>query len=766
MNKSLGNKAGLIKDDPLTILYGKLNSKFKMSNTELPKMFHLVWIGDKTIPYIGELSIRSIRTHNSDYKIVLHHTNKELPNFTNVKHLVETCDLKCNHINNLIEIEGVPINRITGQSDLIRLLVVNLYGGIYIDLDIIIHKSFDDLRTELFESEAEVLMGFEKHHTKYLYINNGLIMGKKNNIVIKEWLSRFARKYDPSGWSEHGVNLITELYKSELKNKMIIKTGEYFHPIPFKHIAKKLVTDTLYTENSYSVHLFNKMTEEIMSVLNKNREQYLEKNSNLLCNIIEKGLNKNFGHIDTVYNSTAYKKIIAYTDTLKPIQLKSIQSIRYHNPLIPIVVFTQSELNTALLDGLNITIARIDSKIFNTEKIKFQFLYKFGGMYVDLDTICLQSFKSIFKVFKEQKLENGILVCKEMNRKTFDINDGVILTKADNPIIYNIIQRNGNACKALLTEYKSNNKSFILLSHLNFNPIDYKDVCKILKQEDYDESILQSSFAVNLFAKTSHNILDEALANENSFLNYIIDIGIGKRSFYNKQFDETINYINLFNRPERKLFFIATWSRLFTDLKHFNAIKTEGKINGCGKSHHTIVYNSNEEFCIVLEDDAIPTKDFTKVFPNVLEYAKHNTTEYDLLTLATPTLLNGENKTLFAEKINDSLIKIGNCSSSHFIIYTKSILPFFDKFYYELNNNKTKETNQDWYFNMTPEVRKVVTYPFLSLQYFGFYSDVVNVTREESFFNKGMKQLNIIKENLDKGVKGNLYKMIPKNCMF
>lgn len=757
MNKSLGRKAELLKDDPITILYNKMNSNLPMTKEALPKMFHLVWIGDKELPYIGEVSIRSIRAHNPDFKIVLHHTNKELIN----NDIVKSCDVICNHINNLTEIEGVSINRITGQSDLIRLLTVNLYGGIYIDLDIVILKSFEDLRMELFESNAELLMGFEKHHTKHLYINNGLIMGKKNNAVIKEWLSQFARRYNSSGWSEHGVNLITDLYKTELKSKMIVKPGEYFHPIPFKYICSRLTSSAVFTENSYSVHLFNKMTENIMNLLDKERENYIYTNTNLLCDIIGKGLNINFNDIDTPYSDTSFEKVVAYTDTLKPIQIKCLQSIRYHNPILKIVVFTAVDLNTALLEGLNINIVKINNKVS-----KFKLLNKFGGMYIDLDTICLQSFKSIFEVFEEQNLENGILVCKEMNKKQFDINDGVILTKPGNPIIQSVMKFNGNSCKALMNEYKLNTKSFILLSHLNFNPVDYRDVAKVLKSEDYDPSVLNSAFGINLFAKSSYNILDEALANENSFLNYIMDIGLGKKNFYNTQFNETINYINLFYRPERKLFFIATWSRLFTDLKHFNAIKTEGKINGCGKSHHTIVQNSSNEYCIVLEDDAIPTEDFINVFPSVLEYAKNNTNDYDLLTLATPTLLNGETKKLTAEKINDHLIRIGNCSSSHFIIYTKSILPFFDKFYYELSNNKTKETNQDWYFNMTPEIRKVVSYPFLSLQYFGFCSDVVSATREDSFFKKGMQQLEIIKDSLNRNIKGNLYSMIPKKYMF
>lgn len=159
-----------------------------------------------------------------------------------------------------------------------------------------------------------------------------------------------------------------------------------------------------------------------------------------------------------------------------------------------------------------------------------------------------------------------------------------------------------------------------------------------------------------------------------------------------------------------------------------------------------------------MEDDAIPTKEFLSKFPDILAYVKENTSEFDLFTLATPTILDKKKKTLICRKISDSILKISNCSSSHFIIYTPSILPFFDKFYHEIETGKTKEFNQDWYFNLELNIRKMVCYPFLSLQYFGFMSDVVNSSREENFFVCGEKQVEIVM-NHSKDI--NMYSLIP-----
>ncbi len=766
MNKQLKGKMSVITDTVNIELTNKLNSKLIVNDKEIPRIFHLVWIGIKSLSYMSEICIKSIRIHNPDYRIVLHHTNTELPNDGIVQSLIKDYNLECNLISNITNIQGVELNRVTGQSDLIRLLAIYLYGGIYIDLDIVILKSFEPLLQSLIESKKGLMMGFEAQHNKKLYINNGLIIGKKRSFIIEEWLNLFASTYSSSGWSEHGVELITKLYNTKFKNDMVVMSGQNFHPISWKYIEKQLLTNSPVNEEWYSVHLFNKTVENVMNILDKEREGYL-KNNNLLTSIIYKGLNQDKNKIQCEYEDMNIRKIIMFSEGITPINIISLRTIRYHNPYVNIVLFSPHKINQFILEELNIQNIVLEDKIDNIEKIKFYLLYNYGGLYLDLDIICLQSLTPLFDVYEEQSDSRRILVCKELSTKGYYVNDGMILCNSKNNIIHSLLDYNNKFASHLSNIQSKISNNFILLSNLNFNPINYWVVNKVLISETINKEILTSSFGINLFAKTSKIILDEALNNKNSFLNYIIDIGLGNKQFYNiNKFEETVNYINLKHRPERKLFFIATWSRLFTNLYNFEAIKTKGNINGCGKSHHTIVQNSTNDYCLVLEDDAIPTKEFTNIFPNVLEYVKNNINEFDLLTLASPTLVNGETKTVSASKINDNLIKIGNCSSSHFIIYTKSILPFFDKFYYELENNKTKETNQDWYFNMTPQIRKIITYPFLSLQYFGFCSDVVNITREQNFFKKGEIQIQIIKENLDNGITEDIYKKIHKKYMF
>jgi hypothetical protein len=331
---------------------------------------------------------------------------------------------------------------------------------------------------------------------------------------------------------------------------------------------------------------------------------------------------------------------------------------------------------------------------------------------------------------------------------------------------------NNNYCKKLTYLNSKFPDSFIILSELNFNPINFYEAKELLNSNLSEKEVidlLKSSYGVNLFAKSTKDIFDSLDLNSNTLLSRLIKIGVGIDNLYKSaSLEQEIHYINLKKRPERNLFFIATWNRIFSKITRFDAILTQGKINGCGKSHQTIVQNSIEhgsDYTIVLEDDAVPVYNFIEKFEPILSYTKTNYKNFDLITLASPTLINLKNKTCYAKIINENLISIDNCSSSHFIIYSKTILPFFDRFYNLLKYNKTKETNQDWFFNLQNDLRKVVSSEFLSFQYFGFFSDVVAADRENDFFSNGEKQLNIIIEKLKSGETGNLFKFIDKKII-
>lgn len=770
--------------DLIEDLVQRLDSKLETS--ENLRKFHLVWVKGDSIPYLAELCIQSIRNHNPEVDIILHYTNPELINDEVIKRLVKEYGLVCNKVNTIDNIENIEITRVTAQSDIIRLLVVYLYGGIYVDTDMIILKNFESLFEKFEYCSQNILLGREVHRSHKLVINNGMIMGKKSSNVIGVWLNNISSHYkDKNGWSEHGVELITKIY-SMFNKEIFLFDSRYFHPFPFWKIEKTLQSHKTYKylHECYLVHMFNSSCKSLFEKLENFKKDYLKDNNNLFTKIVNYGINyqsletklSNI-NIDKNLNYDPYNTVHFVNFDNRPefgnINTNCIRSLRYHNPDINIVFHTNNAnlipLNIIEELSININLITFENMMLDKDDIRFYILYLYGGMIYDNDIITLQSLNPIFDTLKDYP--EKIICCKEKHIKDFYINDGVIVSIPKNKIIKELIfmENSNNYCKKLKFFNTKFPDSFITLCELNFNPINFYQAKEILNSNLSEKEIfdlLKSSYGVNLFAKSTKELFDTLDLNSNTLLARLIKLGVGIESLYKSNLlNQEIHYINLKKRPERNLFFIATWNRIFTKINRFDAVLTQGKINGCGKSHHTIVQNSKDSYIIVLEDDAIPVYNFIEKFEPILDYAKTNYKDFDLITLASPTLLNLKNKTCYAKNVNENLISIDNCSSSHFIIYSKTILPFFDRFYNLLFHNKTKETNQDWFFNLQSDLRKMITSEFLSYQYFGFFSDVVAADRESDFFSNGEKQLEVIKEKLYNKEDGNLFKFIDKKII-
>lgn len=771
----------------ITNLVQRLDSKL-ITNENLRK-FHLVWVKGDSIPYLGQLCMQSIRNHNPEIDVILHYTNPELINNEDIKRLVKEYNIICNKVNVIDSIENVDITRVTAQSDIIRLLVVYLYGGIYVDTDMIILKNFESLFEKFELCSQNILLGREVHRSHKLVINNGMIMGKKSSDIIGVWLNNISLTYkEKNGWSEHGVELITKLYPIFSK-EIILFDSKFFHPFPFWKIEKMLQSNKNYKYlcDCFLIHLFNNSCKSLFEKLEISKKDYIKDNSNLFTKIINYGIN--YQSLETKLSNTNIDKNLKYdpyntvhfvnfnnVSEFGNINTNCIRSLRYHNPDIDIVFHTNNAnlipLNIIQELSININLITFENIEISKDDIRFYILYLYGGMIYDNDIITLQSLKPIFDTLKDYP--EKIICCKEKHIKDFYINDGMLVSVPKNKIVRELIfiKNSNNYCKKLKFFTTKFPDSFIILSELNFNPINFYQAKELLNSNLSEKEIfelLRSSYGVNLFAKSTKEIFDTLDLNSNTLLAKLVKFGIGNDNLYKSSpLNQEIHYINLKKRPERNLFFIATWNRIFDRITRFDAVLTQGKINGCGKSHHTIVQNSIEHgsvYTIVLEDDAIPVYNFIEKFEPILDYAKTNYTDFDLITLASPTLVNLKNKTCYAKTINENLISIDNCSSSHFIIYSKTILPFFDRFYNLLFHNKTKETNQDWFFNLQSDLRKMITVEFLSFQYFGFFSDVVAANRESDFFSNGEKQLEVIKEKLYNKEDGNLFNFIDKKII-
>ena len=108
------------------------------------------------------------------------------------------------------EIYGNQLVHYAHQSDVIRLQKLQKYGGIYLDIDTICLKSFEELR------KYELVLGVQSNQndTEIYGICNAVMMCKPEHKFIIEWIdtyTTFRSKGRDSYWDEHSVLMLIKL---------------------------------------------------------------------------------------------------------------------------------------------------------------------------------------------------------------------------------------------------------------------------------------------------------------------------------------------------------------------------------------------------------------------------------------------------------------------------------------------------------------------------------------------------------------------------
>lgn len=199
----------------------------------IPKTIHYVWLGDKPKPKKIKKCIASWEKFCPDYKII------------------EWNESNFDIDSNLFIKAAYDSQKYAFASDVIRLIVLEKYGGIYVDADVEFLKPIDDLL------ENEGFVGFETNE----YINSGQMLGSvPKNIILSEHI----KKYDNIDF--FGIDDITKITCPKIFTDLLVEKGlaldgseqiisgvhiypvEYFNPFDIKtgRMTK--------TKNSYSIH--------------------------------------------------------------------------------------------------------------------------------------------------------------------------------------------------------------------------------------------------------------------------------------------------------------------------------------------------------------------------------------------------------------------------------------------------------------------------------------------------------------------------------
>lgn len=166
----------------------------------IPKIIHYIWLGDNPIPTAIQGCIDSWRQVMPDFKLMFWD------------------DEAIKEINMLFVKEALSVKKWAFASDVVRLWALSKYGGIYLDTDVMVIKSFDPFLSEHAFIGREECMQINYRTTSY-HLTSYCFGAEKENPYIEQCLSYYKDR--------HFIISNNESLANELKFDM--RNASYIH---------------------------------------------------------------------------------------------------------------------------------------------------------------------------------------------------------------------------------------------------------------------------------------------------------------------------------------------------------------------------------------------------------------------------------------------------------------------------------------------------------------------------------------------------------
>ncbi|RAW51261.1 glycosyltransferase family 32 protein [Faecalibacterium prausnitzii] len=206
-------------------------------NKQIPKIIHYCWFGKNPLNEEALHCLASWKKYFPEYRII----QWDESNFD-----FDSCDYAK---------EAYQAKKWAFVSDYARFKILYQYGGIYVDTDVEVIKSFDDLL------ERGPFFGKEQSANSFKMVNPGLGMAAYDHMTFCEKVVEYYEKihFDPN---EHITvcDHITKMFLEHgYKGNNEIETIDGFTLYPVDYFCPKdYLTGVLkLTENSHSIHLYS-----------------------------------------------------------------------------------------------------------------------------------------------------------------------------------------------------------------------------------------------------------------------------------------------------------------------------------------------------------------------------------------------------------------------------------------------------------------------------------------------------------------------------
>lgn len=203
----------------------------------IPKIIHYCWFGRGKMPELAQKCIASWKKHLPEYEYKLwNEDNFDIHSVPYVK-------------------EAYEARKYAFVTDYVRLYALYFHGGIYMDTDVEVLKSLDDLL------HLPAFSGFEGN--KYSSFPTGIMASRKGGIWVKEQLAYYDGISFIKSDGNYNMTTNTQTISRIMRENGFVLNGEYqvyknnLHAFPKDYFCPKSSTGVItLTQNTYCIHHF------------------------------------------------------------------------------------------------------------------------------------------------------------------------------------------------------------------------------------------------------------------------------------------------------------------------------------------------------------------------------------------------------------------------------------------------------------------------------------------------------------------------------
>lgn len=200
---------------------------------------------------IDYLVLLAVRKHLRPKQIFIHYSNEPRGYWwLKVKHDAQL-NITFNRMPTIQSIFSHPLYHHAHRTDIRRLEILDQYGGIYLDLDVLILKSFGHLLKNSNRIEAIFAWENQVHRA----VSNAVILAPKSSKFLRRMYDSY-QSFNSSCWACHSVLLLGQLVRIYSDEIDLLPSSTFFEP-SWTHIEELYVHNQYNFDDNYGCHLWN-----------------------------------------------------------------------------------------------------------------------------------------------------------------------------------------------------------------------------------------------------------------------------------------------------------------------------------------------------------------------------------------------------------------------------------------------------------------------------------------------------------------------------